>query len=201
MEALTMQIVNCATEGNPQYSRPISPIDTYDRVLKSNINELKLLESLITSSRIQSKDSFCNLTRTGGTRIVQSLSQNIKRLKDKILKKLATRNEIAETLGLLHLSYQDLRSNSTSELWNRFGDVTMDQLMAFLHWKRLKEEIEYLRHDICRTISHIDNDVAYLESNSIKMHEKYDKLMVDALEAVKRAFIQKIQAIKAVLEG
>jgi hypothetical protein len=36
-------------------STQITPIELQDRIIKSNINEMKFLESLIGSSRIQSK--------------------------------------------------------------------------------------------------------------------------------------------------
>jgi hypothetical protein len=131
--------------------------------------------------------------------MIQSLTVKIRKLKDKIKDKLDERNQLAQSLLQPEISYEELLE-SNSELWDRLGDITMDQLIAFLHWRRIHEEIEYIQQDVTRFIGHVTYDVSRLSAATVVEHPKLNPELTQALEAVRDSFIEKLELMKGDLE-
>jgi hypothetical protein len=136
----------------------------------------------------------------GGTRILQSLKENIRKLKEKIRCKIDERNELAEMLGIEKTSYEELQSTSL-QLWQSLGTDTTEELMSYLHCQRLKEEIELIKQDISRTSAHIEKDVAVLRRASIKQSSQYNETMISALKSYRDSFVENLLSIQQSIEA
>ena len=195
-------LINIKNSTHSETHTPLYTLDSrmaqLDRMLNANMNEIKFLEGLISSSRIQSSNILDSLV--GGTRMVQSLQSNIRRLKRTMESELENRNLLAQALGKEEITVHDIGKNDSS-LWNNLGREATEKLMNFLHYKRLTEELAFVEQDISRTMKHIDEDIELLTVASIRMHPNYTMAAVEALNAARNDFISKLSSIKEAIES